>query len=136
MNYYEFPQESYELKFKSRGDKQLAERLVALYKEVAQTTSKLEWRGFEGPGLDHGVFVPFRLVFGEELALPVVQVSIDSSMSPEVNWDLGQVVKVLREENVHQFTLSRTSVPSHPTLRSPYTILSIRLSYMLCKSRM
>ncbi|KAJ3984191.1 hypothetical protein F5890DRAFT_1518791 [Lentinula detonsa] len=37
-------------------------------------------------------------MFGEELALPVVQVSIDSSMSPEENWN--QVVKVLREENV------------------------------------
>ncbi|KAJ3802404.1 Extradiol aromatic ring-opening dioxygenase [Lentinula aff. detonsa] len=108
MDYYGFPQESYELKFKSRGDKQLAERLVTLYKEagqLARTTSKLEprgsdGRGFEGPGLDHGVFVPFRLMFGEELALPVVQVSIDSSMSPEANWKLGKVVKVLREENV------------------------------------
>ncbi|KAJ3741883.1 Extradiol aromatic ring-opening dioxygenase [Lentinula detonsa] len=108
MDYYGFPQESYELKFKSRGDKQLAERLVALYKEagqLARTTSKLEprgsdGRGFEGPGLDHGVFVPFRLMFGEELALPVVQVSIDSSLSPEANWKLGKVVEVLREENV------------------------------------
>ncbi|KAJ3984192.1 Extradiol aromatic ring-opening dioxygenase [Lentinula detonsa] len=108
MDYYGFPQESYELKFKSRGDKQLAERLVTLYKEagqLARTTSKLEprgsdGRGFEGPGLDHGVFVPFRLMFGEELALPVVQVSIDSSLSPEANWKLGKVVEVLRGENV------------------------------------
>ncbi|KAJ3992298.1 Extradiol ring-cleavage dioxygenase, class III enzyme, subunit B [Lentinula boryana] len=108
MDYYGFPQESYELKFQSRGDKQLSEQLVTLYKEagqLARTTSKLEprgsdGRGFEGPGLDHGVFVPFRLMFGEELALPVVQVSIDSSLSPEANWKLGKVVELLREEKV------------------------------------
>ncbi|KAJ3778560.1 Extradiol ring-cleavage dioxygenase, class III enzyme, subunit B [Lentinula raphanica] len=108
MDYYGFPQESYELRFKSRGDKQLADQIVSLYKEagqLARTTSKLEprgsdGRGFEGPGLDHGVFVPFRIMFGEEFAIPVVQVSLDSSMSPEANWKLGQVVKGLREENV------------------------------------
>ncbi|KAJ3992297.1 Extradiol aromatic ring-opening dioxygenase [Lentinula boryana] len=108
MDYYGFPPDLYQLKFKSRGDKQLAEKLVTLYKEagqLARTTSKLEprgsdGRGFEGPGLDHGVLIPFRLMFGEEFDLPVVQVSIDSSMSPEANWKLGQVVKVLREENV------------------------------------
>lgn len=126
MDYYGFPQEFYQLKFKSRGDKQLAEQIVGLYKEVrrsfmssgssqrfystqagqlARTTSKLEprgsdGRGFEGPGLDHGVFVPFRLMFGEEFGIPIVEVSIDSSMTPEANWKLGQVVKSLREENV------------------------------------
>jgi len=54
-------------------------------------------RGFPGPGLDHGVFVPFRLMFGEELeGIPVVQVSIDSTLSPEANWKLGRVVSSLR----------------------------------------
>lgn len=70
--------------------------------QSARTTSNLEargsdGRGFEGPGLDHGVFVPFRLMFGEEFTdIPIVQVSIDSSMSPEKNWALGAAVSKLR----------------------------------------
>lgn len=74
MDYYGFPAETYEIKFKSRGDKALAEQIVGLYKKVcvlrpssplliispqagqlARTTSKLEprgedGRGFQGPG--------------------------------------------------------------------------------------
>ncbi|KIK63692.1 hypothetical protein GYMLUDRAFT_162506 [Collybiopsis luxurians FD-317 M1] len=108
MDYYNFPPETYQLKFKSRGDKRLAEQIVQLFKEAGQnarTISKLEprgldGRGFQGPGLDHGVFVPFRLMFGEEFDIPIIQVSIDSSLTPESNWKLGQIVKDLREQNV------------------------------------
>ncbi|KAJ7261376.1 Extradiol ring-cleavage dioxygenase, class III enzyme, subunit B [Mycena haematopus] len=109
MDYYGFPPELYELKFKSRGDSTLANRVVELYKEAGQParlTTKLEnrgsdGRGFEGPGLDHGVFVPFRLMFGDEFVeIPVVQVSIDSSLSPEKNWALGKAVTRLREEGI------------------------------------
>lgn len=34
MDYYGFPPELYQLKFKSKGDKSLAEQIVRLYKEV------------------------------------------------------------------------------------------------------
>jgi aromatic ring-opening dioxygenase catalytic subunit (LigB family) len=54
-------------------------------------------RGFSGPGLDHGVFIPFRIMFGENFTeIPIVQVSIDSSLSPEKNWALGKAVSQLR----------------------------------------
>ncbi|KAG6832713.1 hypothetical protein H0H92_012285 [Tricholoma furcatifolium] len=109
MDYYGFSPSMYKLKFKSKGDSKLSQRIVQLYQEAGQsarTTSKLEargedGRGFEGPGLDHGVFVPFKLMFGEELAdVPIVQVSIDSSMSPETNWALGKAVTQLRKEGI------------------------------------
>ena len=123
MDYYGFQPSMYQLKFKSKGDSKLSQRIVQMYHEVrhisflmtwrkshiqfqadqsARTTSKLEargkdGRGFEGPGLDHGVFVPFRLMFGQELTgVPIVQVSIDSSLSPEKNWALGKAVAKLR----------------------------------------
>ena len=52
---------------------------------------------FTGPGLDHGVFVPFRIMFGHEfMDVPIVQVSIDTSMSPEKNWQAGKAVSKLR----------------------------------------
>ena len=57
----------YDVKFKSHGDTTIAERVVELFKEAglkARLTPKTEargddGRGFSGPGLDHGVFVPF-----------------------------------------------------------------------------
>ncbi len=120
MDYFGFPAELYKLKFRSKGDSGISQRIVQLYKEVwttvyqisrldivqanylVRTTTKLEsrgddGRGFEGPGLDHGVFVPFIYMFGEEfMDTPIVQVSIDSSMSPEANWKLGKTVAALR----------------------------------------
>lgn len=50
-----------------------------------------------GPGLDHGVFVPFKFMFGDEFAsVPIVQVSIDGTLSPEKNWTLGKALSSLR----------------------------------------
>ncbi|KAJ7470332.1 Extradiol ring-cleavage dioxygenase, class III enzyme, subunit B [Mycena latifolia] len=108
-DYYNFAPELYELKFKSKGDSALSKRVVELYAEagqLARLSPKLEnrgsdGRGFSGPGLDHGVFLPFRIMFGEEFTdIPIVQVSIDSSMSPEKNWALGKAVSKLREEGI------------------------------------
>ena len=57
----------------------------------------LDGRGFEGPGLDHGVFVPFNLMFGEDFrSVPIVQASIDGSLTPEDNWALGKAITILR----------------------------------------
>ncbi|TRM69578.1 Extradiol ring-cleavage dioxygenase, class III enzyme, subunit B [Schizophyllum amplum] len=107
MDYFGFQPELYKLKFKSRGDSDLAARIVSLYKQAgykARVTPRMEprgedGRGFSGPGLDHGVFVPFRLMFGEELVgVPIVQVSIDGSMSPQKNWAVGEAVAQLRRE--------------------------------------
>ncbi|KAI0781087.1 Extradiol ring-cleavage dioxygenase, class III enzyme, subunit B, partial [Trametes elegans] len=104
MDYFGFQPALYELKFKSRGDSALSQRVVQLYKDagyLARTTTKLEprgqdGRGFQGPGLDHGVFVPFRLMFGEEFTdIPIVEVSIDGSLDPQKNWALGEVVAPL-----------------------------------------
>lgn len=109
MDYYGFQPELYQLKFKSKGDPQLAQRVVDLYKEAglpARLSNEKEargedGRGFEGPGLDHGVFVPFSIMFGEEFtSIPIVQVSIDSSLDPEKNWQAGKAVAKLRDEGI------------------------------------
>ncbi|KAJ6500446.1 Extradiol ring-cleavage dioxygenase, class III enzyme, subunit B [Mycena sanguinolenta] len=112
MDYYGFPPDMYKLKFKSKGDSALSKRVVELYKEgrpagqPARLSPKTEsrgsdGRGFAGPGLDHGVFLPFRKMFGDEfLDLSIIQVSIDSSLSPEKNWALGKAVTRLRQEGV------------------------------------
>ncbi|KAG9033558.1 hypothetical protein FRB95_014636 [Tulasnella sp. JGI-2019a] len=53
-----------------------------------------------GPGLDHGVFVPFKLMFGDSVDVPVVQVSIDRSLSPEKNWAIGKALDELRSQGI------------------------------------
>lgn len=108
-DYFGLSPELYKPQFKSRGDSALAERVVELYKQAGQrarlspTTEKRgrDGRGFHGPGLDHGVFVPFRIMFGEEFTdIPIVQVSIDASMRPDTNWALGKAVAQLRAEGI------------------------------------
>ncbi|KAJ6606548.1 Extradiol ring-cleavage dioxygenase, class III enzyme, subunit B [Mycena vulgaris] len=108
-DYFGFQPELYDIKFKSKGDTALSKRVVELYKEAGQRarlSPKSEkrgsdGRGFSGPGLDHGVFVPFRIMFGDNfMDIPVVQVSIDSSLSTEKNWALGKAVSKLREEGI------------------------------------
>lgn len=70
--------------------------------QLSRTTKATEprghdGRGFMGPGLDHGVYIPFRIMFGEEFtSIPIVQVSIDGSLSPEKNWQVGKAVSQLR----------------------------------------
>ena len=68
---------------------------------TARTTPTSEPRGVDGlgkrsPGFDHGVFIPFRHMFGLETDIPIVQVSIDSSFDPEEEWKTGRALDELR----------------------------------------
>ncbi|KAJ7649932.1 Extradiol ring-cleavage dioxygenase, class III enzyme, subunit B [Roridomyces roridus] len=90
----------YEIDFESRGDTVLAQRVVDLYEasgQRARLTPKTEargedvGRGFSGPGLDHGVFIPFRIMFGKVFKdIPIV----------EINWNVGKAVAKLRDEGI------------------------------------
>ncbi|KAF8630428.1 hypothetical protein AX15_002976 [Amanita polypyramis BW_CC] len=105
-----FGSEAYKMKFRSRGDSALTHRVVELLNkagERARTITNLEPRkddvggGFEGPGLDYGVFIPFRFMFGANfMDVPIVEVSLDSSLSPEKNWAIGKAVTQLRKEGI------------------------------------
>jgi len=107
-DYYGFPKEFFELKFKSRGDSNLANHIVGLYNKAglaARITLASEPRGVDGlgnrsSGFDHGVFIPFRHMFGLETDIPIVQVSIDSSFDPEEEWKTGRVLDELRSEGI------------------------------------
>lgn len=107
-DYYGFPPELYDVKFTSRGDGALSRQVVDLFGK-AGIKSRLspameprgeDGRGFSGPGLDHGVFVPFKLMFGDNAPVPIVQVSIDSSLTAKDEWSLGAALEPLRSEGV------------------------------------
>ncbi|EJD05734.1 Extradiol ring-cleavage dioxygenase, class III enzyme, subunit B [Fomitiporia mediterranea MF3/22] len=109
MDYFGFDREMYELQFSSNGSSELSQRVVSAFTSsgfLARTTTKdqargQDGRGFNGPGLDHGVFIPFRIMFGHTFTdVPIIQASIDGNLSPEGNWAVGKAVAKLREEGI------------------------------------
>lgn len=115
MDYFGFGPQFYELKFSSQGSSELSQMTVDAFKEAgfkARTSSVSEargkdGRGFMGPGLDHGVFVPFRIMFGEEFKeVPIVQATIDGSLDPTRNILVGAAVAQLRSQNYCFFKMS------------------------------
>jgi len=112
MDFFQFPKSLYEYGFKSNGDAALSVRIVESFKKSnlpARLTSRSESRGLDGrtgkplpgPGLDHGVYIPFSLMFGQEFTdIPIVAVSIDESLSPVDNWKIGAALKELRNEGI------------------------------------
>ena len=67
----------------------------------ARETRGMDGRGFHGPGFDHGVFFPFRIMFSDDFkSIPIVQASIDGSLTPESNLAVGRAVAKLREEGI------------------------------------
>jgi len=105
MDYYGFSKELYEVEFHSNGSSDISQRVVDALSAVGIAARKaprsesrgLDGRGFEGPGLDHGVFVPFKFMFGDHFtSTPIVQVSICGSLDPNANYALGKAVSVLR----------------------------------------
>ncbi|OAV99824.1 hypothetical protein PTTG_05056 [Puccinia triticina 1-1 BBBD Race 1] len=111
-DYYGFPPEFYQARWHSNGSSELTQRVLACLKEAgmqASRTTRDEPRGRDGlvgpaPGLDHGVFIPFMLMFpeGKEgiFPIPVVQVSMDGSLDPARNIQLGQAVAALRHQGI------------------------------------
>lgn len=68
----------------------------------ARTSPVTEQRGRDGrghntSGFDHGVYMPFIHMFGSTFTdIPIVQITIDSSLKPEKEWALGAAVAELR----------------------------------------
>lgn len=108
-DYYGFPTEFYQAKWYSNGSTEVSDQIIKCLKAAgldARKTKRDEPRGQDGligpaPGLDHGVFIPFMLMFPEgnekPFHIPVVQVSIDGSLDPRKNIRLGHALSSLRQ---------------------------------------
>ncbi len=93
-DYGGFPREAYALPYAPRGDPALAGRIVELLKAEGVPAALSR-----GRGLDHGVFVPMY-VADPEATLPVVAVSISSSLDPALHARIGLALSSLRSEGV------------------------------------
>lgn len=93
-DYYGFPPHTYELDYAAPGDPGLAGAVCDL----------LAARGIEAAleherGLDHGVFIPFKLIY--PLAdLPVVEMSLRADLDPAFHLRVGRALAPLRAQGV------------------------------------
>eukprot|EP01118_Nematostelium_gracile_P014272 TRINITY_DN5521_c0_g1_i2.p1 TRINITY_DN5521_c0_g1~~TRINITY_DN5521_c0_g1_i2.p1 ORF type:complete len:304 (+),score=67.40 TRINITY_DN5521_c0_g1_i2:38-913(+) len=99
-DYYGFPKEFYApyTTFESKGSHDVAKRVKQLLEEASIPSRTIE----NGRGLDHGVFVPFLTMFpnNEHKDIPIVEVSMNSNLDPETEFQLGKALTPLRDENI------------------------------------
>lgn len=97
-DFYGFPRHYYLEKYPNRGSPEVAARVMELL-----TQAGIKAEGVER-GLDHGVFVCFKVAFDPEtnpVGVPIVQVSLfDDDRDPGAHIRLGRAVQKLREEGV------------------------------------
>jgi aromatic ring-opening dioxygenase catalytic subunit (LigB family) len=94
FDYYGFPEHTYRLKYPAAGAPELAERVrELLLREGIKTDSESR------RGLDHGVFVPFLLIY-PNADVPMLQLSLQAGLDPGLHLALGRALAPLRDQGV------------------------------------
>ncbi len=94
FDYYGFPEHTYRLTYPAPGSPVLASRVRALLSAAGIASDEDPARGY-----DHGVFVPFLLMF-PEADIPVVQLSLRADLDPAAHLAIGRALAPLRDEGV------------------------------------
>jgi len=93
-DFYGFPPELYRIVYPAPGSPDLAGRVVDLLKSAGFLCDLDPTRG-----LDHGAWVPLRLMF-PKAEVPIVQLSIQQSLDPVAHVALGEAIREVRETGV------------------------------------
>jgi aromatic ring-opening dioxygenase catalytic subunit (LigB family) len=94
FDYYGFPEHTYKLQYPVSGAPELAQRVRALLSDAGFNSDVESKRG-----LDHGVFVPFMLIY-PSADVPILQLSLQASLDPVLHLELGRALAPLREQGV------------------------------------
>lgn len=94
FDYYGFPEHTYHLKYPASGSPQLAKHVQDLLAQAGIETDSDDSRGF-----DHGVFVPFMLIY-PDADIPIVQLSLQENLDPAQHMSIGQALAPLRDQGV------------------------------------
>jgi len=89
-----FPRPLYEVRYPSPGAPDLARRVESLLTAAGQSVRRDEARG-----LDHGVWVPLVHMFADA-SVPVLQISMPTSLGAGALFELGRVLAPLRDDGV------------------------------------
>jgi len=94
FDYSGFPDHTYQLQYPAPGNPELAQSVHKLLQRNG-ISSRIDF----DRGLDHGAFVPLKLIF-PNANIPVVQLSLKRSLSAEEHLAVGQVLTPLRKQGV------------------------------------
>jgi aromatic ring-opening dioxygenase catalytic subunit (LigB family) len=93
-DYHGFPSHTYDLQYPAPGEPALAARVTELLADAGLPAQQNASRGF-----DHGMFIPMLLMFpGADI--PVVQLSLSSTLDPALHLAAGRALQALRQEGV------------------------------------
>lgn len=94
FDYYGFPEHTYHLTYPAVGSPALAAQVRELLTAAGIASDQDAERG-----LDHGVFVPFKLIF-PEADVPIVAMSLQRGLDPAAHLAIGRALAPLREAGV------------------------------------
>ena len=94
FDYYGFPEHTYRLTYPAQNSPEVVARIEELL-------SRAGYRAGEDPqrGLDHGVFVPFKLIY-PDADMPIIQVSLLASLDAAAHIEARPALAPLRDEGV------------------------------------
>ncbi|MGA2793848.1 MAG: class III extradiol ring-cleavage dioxygenase [Roseiarcus sp.] len=93
-DYYGFPEHTYRLTYPAKGSPELAAHVRDLLARAGVESDEEPRRG-----LDHGVFIPFMLMF-PDADIPIVQLSLREDMDASAHLAIGRALEPLRDEGV------------------------------------
>lgn len=93
-DYYNFPEHTYRIKYPAPGSPPLANRVRELLSGAGIHIEDDPARGF-----DHGTFVPLAVMY-PRAEVPVVSLSLRSSLQPAEHLRMGAALEPLRDEGV------------------------------------
>lgn len=93
-DYHGFPPESYAIRYPCPGNPPLASAIIAQLEKAG-----IPARADQARGLDHGVFVPLKIMY-PNADIPCVQVSLLSSLDPQAHVELGRALQAVADPSV------------------------------------
>ncbi|MDB5968434.1 MAG: Aromatic ring-opening dioxygenase, catalytic subunit, LigB family [Hydrocarboniphaga sp.] len=93
-DYQGFPPHTYQLRYPAPGAPELAQRISSLLSGAGLSAQIDAARGW-----DHGVFIPFKLIY-PQADVPIVQLSLKRGLSPAEHIAAGRALAPLRDEGV------------------------------------
>jgi aromatic ring-opening dioxygenase catalytic subunit (LigB family) len=94
FDYYGFPDHTYRLRYPVSGAPHLAPHVRGLLSDAGFDSAEDGKRG-----LDHGVFVPFLLIY-PNADVPIMQLSLHRSLDPVLHLRMGKALAPLRGQGV------------------------------------
>lgn len=94
FDYYGFPEHTYQISYPAKGDPALARHVRDVLSQAGIESAEDASRGF-----DHGVFIPMMVAY-PDANVPVVMLSLKSTLDAESHIALGKALGILRDEDV------------------------------------